>query len=166
MLLGIIILGVIWFLGIKGLRVLDSLMLNGKEAFEGTEALRTASVDAGIRFINWFMISGIVFSIPFLRVIGFFVFIYALYNLIFAFPLLGNSLIVVLFGLFGDNVLANLPIFMINYYQKYSKVAMDDVYEYQNGVAEEPIVFFTKEAYEDDSFVEEMKAEAERIYAE
>ena len=69
MLLGIIILGVIWFLGIKGLRVLDSLMLNGKEAFEGTEALRTASVDAGIRFINWFMISGIVFSIPFLRVI-------------------------------------------------------------------------------------------------
>lgn len=166
MLLGIIILGVIWFLCTKGLRAFDSLMLNGKEAFGGTEALRTVAVDASIRFINWFVISGIVFSIPFIRGLGFIVFIYALYNLIFAFPLLGNSLIVVLFGLFGDNVLANLPIFMINYYQKYSKVAMDDVYEYQNGVAEEPIVFFTKEAYEDDSFVEEMKAEAEIIYAE
>ncbi len=165
MFLGIIIFGVFWFLGVKGLRAVDAIMLNGKEAFGGTEALRTVAVDASIRFINWFVISGIVFSIPFIRGLGFIVFIYALYNLIFAFPLLGNSFIVLLFGFFGDNVLANLPTFMINYYQKYSKVAMDDVCEYQNGNAEEPTVFFTKDAYEDEEFVRKMRLEARKIYS-
>ena len=159
MLLAIIIFGVFYaiphmmYKGVKG----------NNHVFKGSQVLMMLALQASKKVVLCIALSGIMGALGF-GMLSMIPLVFSIYYGILAFPIVNGWLVATASGYFGDELFANLPTWMLEHYNKAGEFRLDDLLAFHYGeINEVPPFYFTKWAYEDKEFVENIYQEYEEM---
>lgn len=138
--------------------IVKTIIVNNRSVLNGGLALLIGALTASKFTIIWVYIAAVIGIIPFLNFLSYIALFIAFYHFIHAFPLAFGWVFAFIAGIVGDEILNNLPVFMLNYYNRNTIINFYPVITYKNGESDEkPDVFLTKGAWEDIEFFKEVE---------
>lgn len=136
-------------------RLIDYITFRSGGILFGTGVLFLGAIRGAQFAIIWGLVTGVIGSIPFISFFWFIPFLITLYHLIFAFPLIFGPIMAMVSGYAGDEILAILPNFMLEYYQKNTPFEIGTLIGYNNReYKDKPYIFLVKEAWDYEDFLD------------
>ena len=150
----LVFVGIIYMMG----KLIAFIIYRSGGILDGTGVLFLGAIRAAQYVIIWGLVTGIIGSIPFLSFFWFIPFIFTLYNLIFAFPLIFGPVVAIASGYACNEIFKMLPNLMLKYYHNNTLFNIQPLIDFNNrDVDEEPDIFLLKILWEDERFMSDLE---------